>query len=247
MAKLGVNVDHIATLREARKIDYPDPLTAAKIALAEGASCITVHLREDRRHIQDDDVKRIRELEHCRLNLEMAATDEIIEFALKLKPEQVTIVPERREELTTEGGLDVVSRLVFFKEIAKRFSDNDIMLSFFIDPDDAQIDASADTRAVAVEINTARYSEAKTDKEMTKSLRDVQNAVSYAHSLGLTVHAGHGLNYKNVMPIANIPHIDELNIGHSIVSQAIFTGFGQAVSLMSNIIRKSRIKAVGNR
>ncbi len=236
MAKLGVNVDHVATLRQARRSVYPDPVAAARIAIAERVACITVHLREDRRHIQDADVFAIRALPDCRLNLEMAANDEIIAIALKARPDQVTIVPERREELTTEGGLDVAARPDFYRALAKTFADAKIPLSFFIDPDPHQVNACADTRAVAVEINTAAYSEAASEKQAVKALRDVQKAVYAARNLGLTVHAGHGLNYKNVSAIAAIEGIAELNIGHSIVAQAVYIGFAPAVSTMKRLI-----------
>jgi pyridoxine 5-phosphate synthase len=220
-------------------VSYPDPVSAARIAILQGVSCITVHLREDRRHIQDDDLFRIRELENCRLNLEMAASEDIIEIALKVKPEQVTIVPEKREELTTEGGLDVAARLEFHRELAERFHDAGIAVSFFIDPDLRQIEASLETKAVAVEINTGTYSEAVSEKDVRKALTDVQAAVSAASGLGLTVHAGHGLNYRNVSNIAGIPNVDELNIGHSIVSQSVIVGFSQAVTIMKEMIARA--------
>lgn len=236
MAKLGVNVDHVATLRQARRAAYPDPAMAAKLALEEGVSCITVHLREDRRHIQDADLFAIRKLPGCRLNLEMSATDEIIDIALKVRPEQVTIVPERRQELTTEGGLDVAARPEFYRDLTKTFSAAGIALSFFIDPGQRQIDACAATQALAVEINTAAYSEAVTDKDTAKTLRDVQRSVYAARNLGLVVHAGHGLNYRNVTYIAAIDGVDELNIGHSIVAQSIYVGFSSAVAGMKRLI-----------
>jgi pyridoxine 5-phosphate synthase len=236
MAKLGVNVDHVATLREARKTEYPDPFVAAQIAVKLGVSCVTVHLREDRRHIQDDDVARIRQIPSCRLNLELAPEDEVILIALKIRPEQVTLVPEKREELTTEGGLDVAARPAFFAELAKRFREKGITVSLFVDPDLRQIEASAKTGADAVEINTAEYSETKTDKGALAALARVEQAAKKAESLGLSVHAGHGLNYKNVGPIAAIGILEELNIGHSIVSQAVYDGFENAVSSMMRLI-----------
>ncbi len=241
MAKLGVNVDHVATLRQARLTSYPDPVTAAKIALSHGVSCITVHLREDRRHIQDDDLYRIRKLPNCRLNMEMAAEEEIIKIALDLKPDQVTLVPEKREELTTEGGLDVGRNFDHIRDTAKRFNESGISASLFIDADSSQIEASSLTQAVAVELNTGPYSQAKSEKEASKKLREVKEAAAFASGLGLTVHAGHGLTYKNVMYISDIPHINEINIGHSIVSQALFVGFDQAVSMMSGIIAKQPV------
>lgn len=242
MAKLGVNVDHVATLRQARRAAYPDPVAAAKLALEEGVSCITVHLREDRRHIQDTDLFAIRKLPGCRLNLEMSATDEIIAIALKVRPEQVTIVPERRQELTTEGGLDVAARREFYRDLTKTFSAAGIGLSFFIDPGQRQIDACAATQALAVEINTAAYSEAVSDKDIAKTLRDVQRSVYAARNLGLVAHAGHGLNYRNVTPVAAIEGLDELNIGHSIVAQAVYVGFPSAVASMKRLIEAAAQK-----
>jgi len=238
MAKLGVNVDHVATLRQARLTDYPDPVMAARQALEEKVSCITVHLREDRRHINENDVRRIRALDGCRLNLEMAAVDEIIEIALDVKPDQVTLVPERREELTTEGGLDVAAKPAFYDELSRRFAEKDIPVSLFIDPETSQIEASASTSINAVEINSAAYSEAKSGWESEKRLRLLHEAVKTATGQGLVVHAGHGLHYDNVLPVAQIPDIDELNIGHSIVSRAVFMGFARAVRLMKYLVEK---------
>ncbi|MDH5541832.1 MAG: pyridoxine 5'-phosphate synthase [Nitrospinota bacterium] len=245
MAKLGVNVDHVATLRQARLIDYPDPVAAAKIAIEHDVSCITVHLREDRRHIQDRDVYRIRELENCRLNLEMAASEEIIKIALDVKPDQVTLVPERRAELTTEGGLDVLSRIDFYRELVARFRDAGIPVSLFIDTDDKQVEASSRTEAGAVEINTGKYSEADSKSKQAERLNDVRRAVESAHALGMVVHAGHGLHYENVSPVAALPWVDELNIGHSIVSQAVFVGFSKAVLSMKELIEKASAGAKG--
>ncbi|MBI5178651.1 MAG: pyridoxine 5'-phosphate synthase [Nitrospinae bacterium] len=239
MAKLGVNVDHVATLRQARKAEYPDPVIAARLALEEGASCITVHLREDRRHIQDSDVRRIRALPGCRLNLEMGATEEIIAIALDIKPDQVTLVPEKRQEITTEGGLDVAGQLALYQRVARRFTDAGIQVSLFIDPVIAQVNASAETSAYAIEINTGAYSEAKTEKTVIKSLREIENAVHAARALGLIVHAGHGLNYKNVGPIAALEGIEELNIGHSIVAHAVYSGIPSAVSTMMELMEKA--------
>ncbi len=241
MAKLGVNVDHIATLRQARLTDYPDPVIAAQIALKLGVSCITVHLREDRRHIREDDVRRVRELANCRLNLEMAAEEEIIKIALDIKPDQVTLVPEKREELTTEGGLNVAGRVEFFSALVKRFENEGVPVSLFIDPDPAQIKASAESGAEAIEINTGQYSESKTEQEAAERLEEVKKAVALATGLGLTVHAGHGLTEQNVAPIAAIPNVDELNIGHSIVSEAVIVGFAQAVSTMMQLIASASL------
>lgn len=222
--------------------DYPDPATAVKLALDEGVSGITVHLREDRRHIQEEDVRKIRAIKNCKLNLEMAAQEEIIEIALDIMPDQVTLVPESREELTTEGGLDVASQLGFYNEISRRFDEKKITVSFFIDPSANQIEAAATTKAPAVELNTGKYSEAKTEKEIIKSLRQIKEGVKTATACGLTVHAGHGLNYKNIVPVAEIEGIDEFNIGHSIVSHAVFVGFPQAVRLMMELIKNAAKK-----
>lgn len=231
-------MDHVATLRQARGTSFPDPVAAARMALDESVSCITVHLREDRRHIQEDDVRRIRQIEGCRLNLEMAAADEIIKIALDIGPDQITLVPERREELTTEGGLDIASNLEFYDDLSQRFIDSGIVVSYFIDPDIEQIEASAKTPATAIEINTGQYSEATSDDEMTKELERVKIAVKKGLDCKLTVHAGHGLNYHNTLPIAEIGGIDELNIGHSIVSRSLFIGFKNAVSDMMEILKK---------
>jgi len=231
-------VDHVATLRQARGTSFPDPVAAARVALDEGVSCITVHLREDRRHIQEDDVRRIRDIEGCRLNLEMAATDEITGLAIDIRPDQVTLVPERREELTTEGGLDIASNVKFYDDLSRRFMDNGIDVSHFIDPDVRQIEASAKTAATAIEINSGRYSEANDDGEMAKELERIKEAVIKGLDCGLTVHAGHGLNYYNTLPVAEISGIDELNIGHSIVSRAVFVGFKDAVGHMMEILEK---------
>ena len=231
-------MDHVATLRQARGTSFPDPVAAAGLALDVGVSCITVHLREDRRHIQEDDVRRIRKIEGCRLNLEMAAADEIIEIAIDIRPDQITLVPERREELTTEGGLDIASNLKYYDDLARRFIDSGIVVSYFIDPDIEQIKSAAKTAATAIEINTGRYSEAAGDGEMKKELERLKEAVIKGLDSGLTVHAGHGLNYHNTLPVAEIRGIDELNIGHSIVSRAVFIGFKDAVVHMKEILEK---------
>lgn len=236
-------MDHVATLRQARGTSFPDPVAAARLALEENVSCITVHLREDRRHIQENDVRRIRAIEGCRLNLEMAAAEEVIKIALEIVPDQITLVPERREELTTEGGLDIASNEKFYDDLSRRFIDNGIVVSYFIDPDVSQIEASAKTVATAIEINTGRYSEAKDEADAMTQLTRVKEAVRYGQERGLTVHAGHGLNYHNTLPIAEIAGIEELNIGHSIVSRAVFTGFSQAVKLMNEILEKGALKA----
>ena len=243
MALLGVNVDHVATLRQARGTTFPDPVAAARLALEENVSCITVHLREDRRHIQEDDVRRIRAIEGCRLNLEMAAEEDVIKIALAIVPDQITLVPERREELTTEGGLSLSGDVERYDRLAQRFIDKGIVVSYFIDPDREQIKAAAATPATAIEINTGRYSEAADEADAMEQLARVKEAVQYGQELGLTVHAGHGLNYHNTLPIAEIAGIGELNIGHSIVSRAVFIGFSQAVRLMNEILEKGALKA----
>ncbi len=239
MAKLGVNVDHVATLREARKTDYPDPFVAARTAVGLGVSCITVHLREDRRHIREQDVTKIRGIPSCRLNMELAADEDVVAFALNTRPEQVTIVPERREELTTEGGLDVAANPRLFAELAKRFQEKGITVSLFIDPEERQMAAAATTGAEAVEINTAEYSETKSERDSLAALARVEKAAKKAKSLGLVVHAGHGLNYENVGPIAAIGTLEELNIGHSIVSRSVYDGFEAAVRSMMRLIESA--------
>lgn len=236
-------MDHVATLRQARGTSFPDPVAAARLALEENVSCITVHLREDRRHIQEDDVRRIRAIEGCRLNLEMAAAEDVIKIALAIVPDQITLVPERREELTTEGGLGLSGDVEFYDRLARRFIDKGVTVSYFIDPDREQIEAAAATLATAIEINTGRYSEAAGEADAMEQLTRVKEAVLFGRERGLTIHAGHGLNYHNTLPIAEIAGIEELNIGHSIVSRAVFTGFSQAVKLMNEILEKGALKA----
>ena len=236
---LGVNIDHVATLRQARGTRYPDPVQAAMIAEQAGADSITVHLREDRRHIQERDILLLKETMLTPMNLEMAVTEEILAFAEKVRPEYCCLVPERREELTTEGGLDVAARIGFYQELVKRFGDAGIPVSLFIDPDTKQIESSAQTGAGAVEINTGRYSESTSESKKAERLSDVRKAVEFAHEAGLVVHAGHGLHYKNVSPIAALPWVDELNIGHSIVSESVFVGFSNAISTMKELIEKA--------
>lgn len=239
--RLGVNIDHIATLRQQRFTKYPDPVAAAHYVEAAGADQITVHLREDRRHIQDRDVKKIRESISILLNLEMAATEEMVDFSLKVKPDIVCIVPEKRKELTTEGGLDVSSQIHGIGEIVKRLHGEGIRVSLFIDPDRKQIEAARETGAYAVELHTGRYAEEKEIKRQEERLIELIEATEYAASLSLHVHAGHGLDYVNVKPIARIEKIEELNIGHSIISRSLFVGLGQAVRDMLTIIRDSEL------
>lgn len=237
MAKLCVNVDHVATIRQARMIDYPDPLEAALIAERAGCVGITIHLREDRRHIQDHDVRRIRKAISTKLNLEMATSPEIVTFALKTKPDQVSFVPERRQEITTEGGLDVTVRQRKLRNSIASFQAKKIIVSLFIDPNLEQVRAAAGLGADAIELNTGQYSEAKTKRALASELRTIEKAAALAEKLAIVTHAGHGLNVANVGPVAAIGIIDELNIGHSIVARAIMIGFRAAVTEMIAAIR----------
>lgn len=237
-ARLGVNVDHVATLRQARKLNYPDPVTAAALAELAGAEQVTIHLREDRRHIQERDLKVLRETCQTLLNLEMAATQEMVKMAYEHKPDLVTLVPERREELTTEGGLDVNSQKDALARVVKNLKDGDITVSMFIDPEMDQIKASHRISADRVELHTGRYCEARTEKDRSREYARIVDAAKAATKLGLGCAAGHGLNYDNVRPIARITEIDELNIGHAIVARAIFVGFDRAVREMVELLRK---------
>lgn len=232
MPKLSVNIDHIATLRQARKGIEPDPIAAAVIAEIAGADGIIAHLREDRRHIQDRDVRLLREIVQTKLNLEMAATEEMQRIALDVKPNLVTLVPEKREELTTEGGLEIASRMDFLKSYTARLQQGGIIVSLFIDPDERQIMAAKKSGAEWVEFHTGAYANATQEKEVATELRKIAEAAQLAASLGLRVGAGHGLNYVNVAAIASIPQVEELNIGHSIVSRGALVGLGQAVKDM---------------
>jgi pyridoxine 5-phosphate synthase len=236
---LGVNVDHVATLRQARHTRYPDPVTAALIAEQWGADSITVHLREDRRHIQARDVDVLLRAVQTRVNLEMAVTDSMVEFAVKHRPSDCCLVPERREELTTEGGLDVAGQKQRIADACKTLAQHGIRVSLFIDPDAAQIEASAETGAPVVELHTGAYAEAAAGA-LARELSRIDAGASRARSLGLVVHAGHGLNYHNVTPIAAMRSIVELNIGHAIVSQALFDGFAQAVAKMKALMVAAR-------
>jgi pyridoxine 5-phosphate synthase len=236
--RLFVNVDHVATLREARKTVEPDPLIAALIAEKTGADGITVHLREDRRHIQDDDVFRIREKIQTVLNLEMAAVEEMVQIALKTKPYQVSIVPEKRQEITTEGGLDVISQKEHLKKIREQIQSQDIRFSLFVDPDPRQIDAAREVGAESIEINTGSYSELRDDDAVQQELVKIRNAACHATEQGVRVFAGHGLTDENVVAIAGIPEIEELNIGHSLVSRSIYYGLEQAVKNMMRAVQE---------
>ncbi|MBX6315197.1 MAG: pyridoxine 5'-phosphate synthase [Isosphaeraceae bacterium] len=236
MPRLGVNIDHVATLRQARGGREPDPVWAAVLAELGGADGITVHLREDRRHIQDRDLRLLRETVRTRLNLEAAVAPEIVEIALQIRPDQVTFVPERRQELTTEGGLDVIGHRERVAEAIRRCRDAGLAVSLFIDPDPAQVEASAGLGAVAVELHTGRYAEAPEGPERDRELAALARAAQATLDAGLHLHAGHGLNYHNVGPVARLPFMAELNIGHSIVSRAVFVGLEQAVRAMKACI-----------
>ncbi len=237
---LGVNVDHIATLRQARGTNYPDPAHAAAVAEHAGADGITIHLREDRRHIQDRDVYVMKETIQTRMNFEMAVTEEMIAIALDVKPAFVCLVPEKREELTTEGGLDVVGQYGKVADAVKRLSDAGIKVSLFIDADEAQIDASVKAGAPYIEIHTGAYAEAENDKEQAAELETIRKGVQYAHAKGLVVNAGHGLHYHNVKPIAAMPEIYELNIGHAIIARAAIDGMEKAVRDMKRLMLEAR-------
>lgn len=233
---LGVNVDHIATLRQARGTRYPDPVYAAAIAEEAGADGITIHPREDRRHIQDRDVLLLKETLQTRMNLEMAVTDSMIDFAKKVRPEHVCLVPEKREELTTEGGLDVVSQERKITQACEELSKIGAEVSLFIDADRAQIDAAVRSGAQAIEIHTGHYADAVSSTEQKEELRRIVEGVEYARKHNLIVNAGHGLHYQNTQAIAAIPGINELNIGHSIIARALFVGLKEAVSEMRRIL-----------
>lgn len=237
---LGVNIDHVATLRNARGTKYPDPVHAAEIAERAGAAGITVHLREDRRHINDRDVRILRETLQTRMNLEMAVTDEMVGIALETQPEFVCLVPEKREELTTEGGLNVLGQLEKVKAATKILSDAGIKVSLFIDADKEQIDAAVECGAPFIELHTGAYADAKTEDAQQDELKKIAAGASYAAAKGLIVNAGHGLTYHNVEAIAALPEIYELNIGHSIMGRAVFDGLEKAVADMHRIMLGAR-------
>ncbi|MFZ4577546.1 MAG: pyridoxine 5'-phosphate synthase [Myxococcota bacterium] len=230
--RLGVNVDHIATLRQARGTRYPDPVFAASLAELAGADQITIHLREDRRHIQERDLQILRKTLTVPLNLEMAATQDMVSKALEYLPDTVTLVPEKREERTTEGGLDVAGQLAVITKVVGQLQAAGIVVSLFIDPTEPQVRASAQTGAPAIELHTGDYAEAKTAALHRERLQHLRDAALLAHRLGLRVAAGHGLDYHNVQSIAALPHVEELNIGHSIVARAVLVGFERAVAEM---------------
>jgi len=236
---LGVNIDHVATIRQARGTPYPAPAGVVSLAEAAGADSITVHLREDRRHIQDADLAAIASVMRTHMNLEMAVTDEMLAIAERHTPRDVCLVPERREELTTEGGLDVCGRLESISAACRRLGDAGIRVSLFIDPDESQLDAALAAGAPVVELHTGAYAEAD-DTTRDEELERIANAARYGTGLGLIVNAGHGLHYENVEPIARIPEIVELNIGHAIVARALFDGFESAVAEMRKLMVAAR-------
>ncbi len=237
MPRLGVNIDHVATVRQARGVKYPDPVTAAGLVELAGADGIVCHLREDRRHIQDRDLRILREVVQTRLNLEMAATEEMVRMALATRPNIVTLVPEKREELTTEGGLDVIKFFPSLKKAIQRLHREGIPVSLFVDPRKDQIKASEDVGANVVEIHTGHYCDAKTPSQEDEELKRIFDAVAEASRRNLQIAAGHGLNYVNVRRIAEIKEIEELNIGHSIIARAVLVGLDQAVREMIEQIK----------
>jgi pyridoxine 5-phosphate synthase len=239
-ARLGVNVDHVATLRQARRATYPDPVTAAALAELAGADQITIHLREDRRHIQDRDLLVLRKTVTTRLNLEMAAAQEMVKIAYEVKPDVVTLVPERREELTTEGGLDAVGGRDHVRRVVKTLRDAEIEVSLFIDPDLDQVKSAHRAEANVVEFHTGRYCDARLASDRRKELARLVDACKAAAKLGLQVAAGHGLNYQNVLPVAAIAEIEELNIGHAIVARGVLVGLERAVREMKELLERAR-------
>lgn len=239
---LGVNIDHVATLRQARGSRYPDPVTAAMIAEQSGADSITFHLREDRRHIQERDCRLLKQMVQTKLNLEMAVTDEMLNFAVELKPQDCCLVPEKREELTTEGGLDVVQNFERVKQACTRLAEQGTRASLFIDADRAQIDAAVDCAAPCIEIHTGHYADAESESEQLALLQQINDAVDYAHAKGLQVNAGHGLNIHNVQAIAVNRKIVELNIGHALIADALFCGLPKAVTEMKRLMVEARLQ-----
>jgi pyridoxine 5-phosphate synthase len=233
---LGVNIDHVATLRQQRGTRYPEPIQAALVSEQSGADAITVHLREDRRHIQERDVEIISGCIQSRLNLEMAATSEMLAIARKIRPSDCCIVPEKRDELTTEGGLDAHASVEYLKDYCAELTESSIRVSLFIDADKRQIDAAYEIGAPVIEIHTGHYADATSPEQIKSELNRIVESAEYAHQLGIQVNAGHGLDYHNVLAIASVPVIRELNIGHSIVARAIFSGLGKAVSDMKKLI-----------
>ncbi len=237
---LGVNIDHVATLRQARGTRYHEPIQAALIAEQAGADAITLHLREDRRHIQDRDVHMLKEILQTRMNLEMAATAEMGAIATQLRPSDCCLVPEKRQELTTEGGLDVQANRAYLKDFCARLAQAGVRVSLFIDADSAQLEAAAEVGAPVVEIHTGGYADAATPEQTAREWTRIRDAVAYGRSLGLQVNAGHGLDYHNVKAIAAIAGIAELNIGHAIIARAVFSGLHQAVREMKRLLNRPR-------
>ncbi|MBC8945896.1 MULTISPECIES: pyridoxine 5'-phosphate synthase [Xenorhabdus] len=237
---LGINIDHIATVRNARGTQYPDPVQAAFVAEQAGADGITVHLREDRRHITDRDVQLLAKTIQTRMNLEMAVTDEMVEIACQIKPAFCCLVPEKREEVTTEGGLDVFGQKAHIAAAVKRLSEAGILVSLFIDADHQQIDAVVEVGAPFIEIHTGAYADAENDVQQEKEFQRIKEAATYATSKGIKVNAGHGLTYHNTQRIAALPEIHELNIGHAIIGRAVFSGLSAAVADMKTLLRESR-------
>jgi pyridoxine 5-phosphate synthase len=242
--RLGVNIDHVATLRQVRRANYPDPLLAALIAEQSGADSITLHLREDRRHIQDHDVERMRAALQTRMNLEMAATDAMVAIARRLRPQDCCLVPERREELTTEGGLDVAGQVARLTEVCAALREAGSRVSLFVDPEPRQLEAALETGAPVVELHTGAYAETEGERQAMELARLV-DAARYGSRIGLTVHAGHGLHYHNVQPVAAIPEIVELNIGHAIVGRAVVDGIAAAVRDMKALMNAARSQLPG--
>ncbi|MDH3326961.1 MAG: pyridoxine 5'-phosphate synthase [Gammaproteobacteria bacterium] len=243
---LGVNIDHIATLRQARGTIYPDPVQAALLAEEAGAAGITLHLREDRRHIQERDVLVLRDMLQTKMNLEMAVTEEMLSFASKIKPQDCCLVPEKREELTTEGGLDVLGQKSKMKDACQRLADEGVIVSLFIDADEAQICAAAEVGAPVIEIHTGHYADAQNAEQAAKELAKIKKAVEVGVANGLQVNAGHGLHYHNVAPIAALLPVRELNIGHAIIARAAFTGLPEAVREMKMLMENARQLALSN-
>jgi pyridoxine 5-phosphate synthase len=236
MPELGVNIDHIATIRQARRTYEPDPVWAAALAELGGADCITLHLREDRRHINDRDLRILRETVTVKLNLEMACNEEILKIALSLKPDQATLVPERREEITTEGGLDIITHKMRAADAVRRLQDAGISVSLFLDPEARQIEEAARLKTDAVELHTGQYAESRPGALRQKELEKLESIGAMIRQSGMALHAGHGLNYHNVCPVAAIEGMHELNIGHSIVARAVMVGFQEAVREMKRLI-----------
>jgi pyridoxine 5-phosphate synthase len=239
---LGVNIDHVATIRQARGTRYPDPVYAALMAEQAGADCVTLHLREDRRHIQERDLRAMAGVLQTRMNLEMAVTDEMLGVAVDVGPRDCCLVPERREELTTEGGLDVAAQIDRVRDACSTLADAGIRVSLFIDPDADQVEAARDAGAPVIELHTGAYAEAEDEDRLRGELERLQRASSYAASLGLKVNAGHGLHYHNVQAVARIPEVRELNIGHAIIARAIFDGLSTAVIEMKRLINEARLR-----